>query len=263
MKVLNHNLHSTEFYCFIQVAAAMLIRYSLDRWLFGLDNTGDVTKSLNRKHIVQQAKENLGSNIRLVTADGSLDCQLSPSEQEMIVYPLILAEVHIALSLLAKSGVFVLKMFTLFETQTISLLYLLNSLFKHVDIHKPVTSKPGNSEVYVVCKCLLAEVSDNILSLIQSALDTGGPLMSLSEIPRSFLQQVRTAAAKFKDMQEQTITENMSTYGTQVTFISNEKYAREYLSRMRLKPIPADQSVVVMSYPRTKPVKVGDNFLTA
>jgi len=39
-----------------------------------------------------------------------------------------------------------------------------------VDIHKPVTSKPGNSEVYVVCKCLLAEVSDNILSLIQSAL---------------------------------------------------------------------------------------------
>ena len=67
-----------------------------------------------------------------VTADGSLDCQLSPSAQEMIVYPLLLCEVYVALSLLDSGGSAVFKMFTLFESHTVALMYLLCLLFDTV-----------------------------------------------------------------------------------------------------------------------------------
>jgi cap2 methyltransferase len=43
-------------------------------------------------------------------------------------------------------------MFTLFECESVCLLFLLNSIFAAVDVFKPATSKEGNSEVYVICR---------------------------------------------------------------------------------------------------------------
>ena len=49
-------------------------------------------------------------------------------------------------------GHFILKMFTLFESESVCALYLLRTLFKDLDVFKPATSKEGNSEVYVICR---------------------------------------------------------------------------------------------------------------
>ena len=43
-----------------------------------------------------------------------------------------------------------LKMFTMFESETICLMYLLSICFEQVEVFKPATSKEGNSEVYVI-----------------------------------------------------------------------------------------------------------------
>jgi len=48
------------------------------------------------------------------------------------VYPLILAEVLTAVQLLSPGGTAVLKMFTMFERETIALIFLLNLMFKQV-----------------------------------------------------------------------------------------------------------------------------------
>jgi 23S rRNA U2552 (ribose-2'-O)-methylase RlmE/FtsJ len=48
-------------------------------------------------------------------------------------------------------GSFLLKMFTMYEQETVCLMFLLCSSFTSVAICKPATSKEGNSEVYVVC----------------------------------------------------------------------------------------------------------------
>lgn len=48
-------------------------------------------------------------------------------------------------------GTFVLKMFTMFECNTLCRMFILCCAFDSVHIKKPVTSKPGNSEMYVVC----------------------------------------------------------------------------------------------------------------
>jgi 23S rRNA U2552 (ribose-2'-O)-methylase RlmE/FtsJ len=68
------------------------------------------------------------------------------------VSTLLESETVAALSILAPGGNFVIKMFTMFESETVCLMYLLNIAFKQVEVFKPATSKEGNSEVYVICK---------------------------------------------------------------------------------------------------------------
>ena len=69
-----------------------------------------------------------------ITADGSIDCQNDPDEQEKFTSPLHTCEIICALQLLAENGNFVVKMFTLLECQSITLIYLVCCLFKKVGI---------------------------------------------------------------------------------------------------------------------------------
>ncbi len=68
-----------------------------------------------------------------MTADGSIDCQDSPDQQETITAALHYTEAVVAISVLAPGGSCVLKMFTMFENNAICLLYLLNALFSQVN----------------------------------------------------------------------------------------------------------------------------------
>ena len=54
-----------------------------------------------------------------------------------------------------KGGNFVCKIFDVFTPFTVDLLFILYKHFEHFSIVKPVTSRPANSERYVVCKNLL------------------------------------------------------------------------------------------------------------
>jgi 23S rRNA U2552 (ribose-2'-O)-methylase RlmE/FtsJ len=53
--------------------------------------------------------------------------------------------------LCVSGGSLLLKMFTMYEQETVCLVFLLCSSFTSVQVCKPATSKEGNSEVYVVC----------------------------------------------------------------------------------------------------------------
>ena len=68
----------------------------------------------------------------LVTADGSVDCQDVPAEQESHVAALHFCEVVTSLGLLKRGGALVVKMFTLLEHSSVCLLYLLNCTFDEV-----------------------------------------------------------------------------------------------------------------------------------
>lgn len=140
-----------------------LIALSRSKWAFLADNTGNILHHINFKSLLKAKKEKLDnvrqntskegveSRVLLVTADGSIDCQGNPSEQESMVAHLQYGEIIAALKLLSKGGNFVLKIFTFLEAPTVCHLYLLCCVFKQVNLFKPATSKEGNSEVYVVC----------------------------------------------------------------------------------------------------------------
>lgn len=73
-------------------------------------------------------------------------------EQEITHYRLIFAEIFYALNCQNVDGSFVLKIFDLITDTTVHFIAILKNYYKHVSLFKPYTSRPANSEKYVICK---------------------------------------------------------------------------------------------------------------
>ena len=108
----------------------------------------------------------------LVTGDGGVDFSEDFNNQEYNATKLILAQVVYALAMQSNNGNFVLKVFDTFSNAMIDILYLLSSLYKHVYIMKPQTSRYANSEKYIICKgYTLDENKERIESIIEKIYD--------------------------------------------------------------------------------------------
>ena len=73
--------------------------------------------------------------------------------------------------ILKKGGHFVLKIFDIFTHNTLNLIYFLSKFFKDVYIIKPFSSRPANSEKYIVSKEFLGIDETYMDSLLETLLD--------------------------------------------------------------------------------------------
>ncbi|KAL1131426.1 hypothetical protein AAG570_011043 [Ranatra chinensis] len=107
-------------------------------------------------------------------------------------------------------------MFTLFECASLCLLYLLSCCFKRVIVFKPVTSRPGNSECYVVCLDFWgpATITPAQLSAMLERFEDDSMadrvIFSRSHLPSSFIVQAVECAAFFKNFQVSCFKEGIS-----------------------------------------------------
>ena len=95
------------------------------------------------------------------------------------------------LTCLKQGGTFVCKIFDINEEFTVNMLWLLYQLFDMICITKPLSSRPTNSERYVVCKGLhssdsLGTLIDALLSVNQGLETQPGRIGSF--IPRAVLE---------------------------------------------------------------------------
>lgn len=183
---------------------------------YGADGTGDLYQV---KNIMNFAKST--GACHLVTADGgfqetSLASQLSYTKEKLQLskelwhYKLFLAEIITALSLQAKGGSFVLKLFDCYTMLTARLLYLLTCCYDRVLITKPCSSRPANSERYVVCLKFLGKPS--ILKDLKIVLEA---LHGMNEyfcdqvfdinLPDEFISQLRRANVVLQQQQIEAI----------------------------------------------------------
>ena len=88
----------------------------------------------------------------IVTADGGFDYSVDFNGQEINSTKIIFCEVATAFIILRKGGNYVCKFFDLHTIPTIKILYILYCYFDEVFVYKPKTSRPANSERYIVCK---------------------------------------------------------------------------------------------------------------
>jgi 23S rRNA U2552 (ribose-2'-O)-methylase RlmE/FtsJ len=111
----------------------------------------------------------------VVTADGGFDYSSDFNGQEINSCQIIYSECVIALHILETNGTFVCKVFDLFTSPMIKILYLLYKNFREVYIYKPETSRPANSEKYLVCigfkNILTEDEKQHLLYLIYSYQD--------------------------------------------------------------------------------------------
>ena len=107
----------------------------------------------------------------LVTADGGFDYSSDFNKQEVNSYKIIFSEVITSLLILKEGGNFVCKIFDTFTIFSIQTIYLLTEFFEEVNIYKPNTSRPANSEKYIICKGFLKNNNEfYLLSLLENVL---------------------------------------------------------------------------------------------
>jgi 23S rRNA U2552 (ribose-2'-O)-methylase RlmE/FtsJ len=106
-----------------------------------------------------------------VTADGGFDYSSNFNGQEINSCQIIYSECIIALNILETHGSFVCKVFDLFSFTMIQILYIVSLSFEKVYIYKPETSRPANSEKYLVClyykNNLTKDIKMHLLNLIE------------------------------------------------------------------------------------------------
>ncbi|KAI1897255.1 hypothetical protein AGOR_G00081430 [Albula goreensis] len=121
----------------------------------GIDGDGDITRPENIsafRNFVLESTERRG--LHFLMADGGFSVEGQENIQEILSKQLLLCQFLTALSVLRTGGHFVCKTFDLFTPFSVGLVYLLYLCFDRVSLFKPVTSRPANSERYVVCRGL-------------------------------------------------------------------------------------------------------------
>lgn len=130
--------------------------------LEGVDQTGNLYSADNIEHFLAHSGENRSD---LITADGGFDFSSDFNSQENDFLHLLLCEIYTAVRAQQHGGSFVVKMFDLFRSETIQLIAMLCDCYHEVYIHKPRTSRPANSERYIVCLNFLGLDSERLHTL--------------------------------------------------------------------------------------------------
>lgn len=116
--------------------------------LKGKDSTG----SLYNPENIDSYISTIGRNTcQLITADGGFDFSNDFNNQEDLSAKLILSEIFACLQLQKYNGVFLLKIYDIHCMTTIKMLYILKQMYNSITFIKPLSSRPANSEKYILC----------------------------------------------------------------------------------------------------------------
>lgn len=172
--------------------------------LYGKDSSGDINNLENIDYIEQTTANNY---FYLITGDGGFDEGCDFNNKEQLHYQLITNEIYAAIKLQKEDGHFILKMFDIFTDTSIHLLYLLSLCYTSVHIYKPVTSRPTNSEKYIICKGF--RINDTAKIIVLNKLKTISKQFILTqnntkkyysftlfkEIPLQFIENIKNINA--------------------------------------------------------------------
>jgi|GEM_PF-6023108 len=127
-----------------------LFQHQREHWLMGEEASGDLTEADEILKLACRCIERLGARVDLYTADGGIDVGKDFNAQEALNHRLHYGQALCGLLCLRPGGTALLKMYTLHLKESRALVGALSKKFEKVSLHKPSTSRPPNSEVYLV-----------------------------------------------------------------------------------------------------------------
>ena len=86
----------------------------------------------------------------LLTADGGFDFSQNYNNQETNFITLFVSEIFIILNLLKDGGNSIIKIYDIYSKNSIKVLFIFSLFFDKFYIIKPLTSRPANSEKYIL-----------------------------------------------------------------------------------------------------------------
>ncbi|KRY85250.1 MAGUK p55 subfamily member 5 [Trichinella pseudospiralis] len=173
----------------------------------GIDGDGDITKGSNLESFSNFVLKNTDQKgVHLFMADGGFCVVGEENLQEVLSKRIYLCQSLCGLLVLRKGGSFLCKFFDTFTPFTVDLIYLLWHCFDKLTLHKPHSSRPGNSEKYVIgigfrgnCKQIL----DYLIkaNLMFDTFKAGEDIRQL--LPSNFVQEANEFMSHFMEISEQ------------------------------------------------------------
>lgn len=177
--IRTHNITSYEWYANSIISDTysediLSDRYGIyennkENWVMDSNCNGDITNINNIDYIENKVFEKYPNGVTLYTSDIGIDVSKDYSSQEELNSLHNLGQIILGLRILAKNGNMFIKQYTFFTDFTISLIIILTLVFDNVSICKPLTSKPTNSEIYIVCRGYKG-ISFRLLTLLVNRL---------------------------------------------------------------------------------------------
>jgi 23S rRNA U2552 (ribose-2'-O)-methylase RlmE/FtsJ len=183
--------------------------------------TGDGTGNLYHLDNLLYVRKHYEHMMDFITADGGFDYSVDFNQQEESSLHLIFSEICFALMMQKKGGHFILKVFDTFCSSTLELIYLLTYLYEDVIISKPMTSRPANSEKYIICTNFrmvpnIQEIKDRICECYEQIQTNPYTSILNLELPNLFLNKIREINSIFGQSQ-------ISTILSVLTYITDDK----------------------------------------
>ena len=181
--------------------------------LTGVDNTGNINNLDNIDDILVQSK---GKLFKIITADGGFDEGVDYNNKEQLHYYLVLNEIYSAIKLQSSGGTFVIKLFDILTDTNVELLYLLSCVYSYIRVFKPYTSRPTNSEKYIVCmgmtddfalrETILGNIRKMSLALAEAFTSTNDDyipfsILYIGRVPQEFKDKIKDMNEKFQHRQ--------------------------------------------------------------
>lgn len=118
------------------------------------DSSGDLYEIDNINTFIKNVSltSNNTNCCDFVTADGGFDFSENYNSQENDFIIFLICEIYIIFNILKDNGNAVIKLYDIYSRNSMKILYILTLFFDEVFIIKPFSSRPANSEKYVLCK---------------------------------------------------------------------------------------------------------------
>jgi 23S rRNA U2552 (ribose-2'-O)-methylase RlmE/FtsJ len=134
---------------------------------YGLDSTGNIYYPNNLEFLYNSV---IKDSCDIITSDGGFDFSKDFNNQEELCFRLLLSEIYGAILMQSDEGTFICKFYDCFTEKSVLLIYILSLMYKNVDIIKPYTSRPANSEKYVICRNFQKKKNLIFINEIKSSL---------------------------------------------------------------------------------------------
>lgn len=158
-----------------------LLSCNPDRWLMDAEMPGDVTSVEQIATLASRAKERLKGEVDLYTSDAGIDVSPDYNRQEELTARINLGQIVTGLLSLRAGGNLVTKTYTFTHPFSVSVIAVCAALFDACYVTKPQTSRPANSEVYLVgigFRGVAPEVVTALLAAVEE-FDFARPLIPL------------------------------------------------------------------------------------
>jgi 23S rRNA U2552 (ribose-2'-O)-methylase RlmE/FtsJ len=188
--------------------------------LFGKNGTGDLYDIDN----IYDVSDKLPRKASIITGDGGFDYSNDFNHQENLTFPLIYCQTMTALLCQKIDGIFILKIFDIYNTKTMHLINILKENYKTVKVIKPYTSRPGNSEKYLVCigflnKITSSEIYKLLLDIPKIGLNNGNRNLEIYNYFNrniNFYKRLREINEVFFERQQEFILNTLELKNTSV-----------------------------------------------